>query len=97
MTAQELAEIRARFEERGIRYQGSSLDFKALLDEVVRLQAEREALMADLKELASEYQSCELCRHLDVVSRDCNNEQFRTCVDYSNWQWRGVQSKLPAS
>jgi hypothetical protein len=55
----------------------------AMHTEIVRLQAERDALMKDMN------RSCFICKHF------CSGEErlkrlCAECVRWCNWEWRGV-------
>lgn len=65
---------------------------KRLRDENEQLEAERDALVADIR---MEGGLCSICKYADNMAhsescRDCN---VLVLSDHSNWEWRGVQKE----
>ena len=68
---------------------------------IQRLERERDALLADLRE-ANLNGECQHCIHVNDHDAPCEDVEFdcehcnancacKKCVDACNWQWRGVQ------
>ena len=74
-------------------------------DEMAKLQAERDAAVADIRLAFTSYVgTCRTCKHgknqVDCIEPlrcgNCENEKCKcqSCDSYdSNWQWRGVQKE----
>lgn len=75
-----------------------SVAVDALIAKLESVEAERDAIRAELEEL----KPCEACRWNDEHAEecpelDCKECQMechcKTCIDGENWEWRGIQEK----
>lgn len=64
----------------------------AMNDEVAKLQAERDSLVADVR---MEGGLCSICMHADEMahSESCKDCNALVETDHCNWEWRGVQKE----
>lgn len=89
-------ELIEELEKRGLRcgvvYGCHSGLYEAAADAIERLVKERDAAVADLKEL-SYCSNCELCTEQDGGDCWCSCEQdwFQWNDSCFGWEWRGVQ------
>ena len=66
---------------------------KEQLDRIQQLEAERDAAVADLKEVVNGKGSCFACKwHKDG---QCNDPEYKTVCGFheDKWEWRGVQKE----
>ena len=64
-----------------------------LLEEIERLQAERDAAVNDLKELADRQGACFGCKWF--TGERCGDTEYKIICGFhdSKWEWRGVQKE----
>lgn len=65
--------------------------YSIMVCEKNRVVEERDAAIADLEKLATEFDSdmCDSCAH--CVNGRCKHEEYMACYDGNvNWEWRGV-------